>query len=167
MIHQPLLSPQTVRRMWGWPAQDRRLLIEALRLALRVEFEMAFVPFTRVLRSLDALPSPRPKSKAQANVSTDALRRAIARAYRVLPFEFTCLRESLVLIRMMKRRSLTAELRMGVAKVGEQFSAHAWVEDDAGVVLANLAAPLDSFEPFPLPSTRRLPGKRPSALQNS
>jgi hypothetical protein len=40
----------------------------------------------------------------------------------------TCLRKSLALWWLLRRRGLPAELRIGVAKVEDQIHAHAWVE---------------------------------------
>jgi len=40
----------------------------------------------------------------------------------------TCLRRSLVLQRMLGRRSIPAELRLGVRKEEGQLKAHAWLE---------------------------------------
>jgi hypothetical protein len=51
------------------------------------------------------------------------------------PLPANCLPRALVLCRLLKRRGLQAELRLGVGKPEGQFAAHAWVEH-AGRALA-------------------------------
>jgi hypothetical protein len=104
-------------------------------LAVCVEIDVRTVPFTRVLVRLNAKPHLR--SNADLQVSAANVLHAIQRAYRVLPFESTCLRESLIFCRIFKRRGLPAELRIGVKKSGDQLGAHAWVEDGKGTPLTD------------------------------
>jgi hypothetical protein len=80
-------------------------------------------------------------------VPAERLQRAIRGVYRVLPFEPTCLKQSLIFCRAWRRRGLTAELRIGVQKEGGVFAAHAWVEDGAGNVLTD---PQEGFNALPL-----------------
>ena len=141
--------PRSLRRLAGWPRQDRQLFFEAARLAFCVEFDLRIVPFTRVLAKLNAPPDGR--SGANSPVSAASVLRAIERAYRVLPFKSTCLRESLIFCRIFKWRALPAELRVGVKKTGGLLGAHAWVEDGRGVVLTDA---LEHFLPLPLPGPR-------------
>jgi hypothetical protein len=132
-------------RMLRWPPSDRRLFFEALRTATAVEIDLRLRRFPRLFRqsraSLSAPAAPR-------EVAAPAVRLAIRRAYRALPFEPTCLRESLVFCLMFARRGLPAELRLGVKKTGESLGAHAWVEDETGAVLTE---ELEKFIPLPLP----------------
>jgi hypothetical protein len=71
--------------------------------------------------------------------------------YRLLPFEPTCLKQSLIFCHAWRRRGLTAELHIGVQKDGDAFAAHAWVGDGAGNVLTD---PREGFSPLPLPAIR-------------
>ena len=130
---------------WTWSRSDRQLFLEAVRLAVCVEIDVRMVPFTRVLARLNAIPNRR--ADADFQVSAATVLHAIQRAYRVLPFESTCLRESLIFCRIFKRRGLPAELRIGVKKSGDQLGAHAWVEDGKGTALTD---PLVGFITLPL-----------------
>ena len=70
------------------------------------------------------------------------------------PLNPTCLKKSLILLRILGRRGVRAELRLGVRKAQEQFSAHAWVVCDGRIVLGGGIVHL--FTPLPL--TSGLPG---------
>ena len=60
------------------------------------------------------------------------------------PYAATCLRKSLALWWLLRRRGLSAELRIGVAKVDAQMQAHAWVEL-AGRVINDRATVADDY----------------------
>jgi len=66
------------------------------------------------------------------------------------PLNPTCLKKSLILLRILARRGIRAELRLGVRKIHEEFSAHAWVVCDGSIVLG--AGIADLFAPLPLMS---------------
>jgi hypothetical protein len=62
-------------------------------------------------------------------------------------FRTSCLERSLVLCRMLRRRGMNAELRIGGRKKANRFEAHAWVELD-GIGLDGGAAEYLRFVPF-------------------
>jgi len=66
------------------------------------------------------------------------------------PLNPTCLKKSLILLRILGRRGVRAELRLGVRKAQEQFSAHAWVVCEGRIVLGGGIVHLFT----PLPSRR-------------
>lgn len=72
---------------------------------------------------------------------------AVHRAANWHPLRPNCLPRSLVLVRLLRRRGLAAELRIGVAKPGETLAAHAWVEH-GGVALAETDAARGAYAPF-------------------
>jgi hypothetical protein len=51
------------------------------------------------------------------------------------PLHANCLPRAVVLCRLLSQQGMQAELKLGVARPGGEFSAHAWVEH-AGVALA-------------------------------
>ncbi|MBI4445029.1 MAG: lasso peptide biosynthesis B2 protein [Acidobacteria bacterium] len=65
---------------------------------------------------------------------------ALVRAakYR-LPFQITCLSESVVVYRLLQKQGISSRVRLGVTKGAEGLQAHAWVEHD-GVCLAPAGA---------------------------
>lgn len=123
-----------------------RVLLETLTIALAVELALRTCPLETVL---SASPHSSPRRRNFGEVPSATLARAIRVGYRVLPFEFTCLKLALIFCRYRHRRGLPAELRIGVQKDEGVFAAHAWVEDGAGNVLTD---PQEGFTPVPLPS---------------
>lgn len=79
---------------------------------------------------------------AQARAAAAAVRAAISYG----PCGGNCLRQSLVLWWLLRRRKIGADLRFGVRKEAGEFQAHAWVEfrgfalNDAGDVRRGFAA---------------------------
>jgi hypothetical protein len=65
----------------------------------------------------------------------------------------TCLKRSLILLRLLRKRGIPAELRLGVRKVDDDFSAHAWIECAGRTLLDGGIAHLYST----LPLTQALP----------
>lgn len=130
--------------MRGGLRRHPRALIEAIALALRVELALRRRSFEQVLAHVT---TTRPERARDVPIRT--VERAIEVAYRLLPFESTCLKRSLVFCLFRRRRGLPATLRIGVQKNGGELAAHAWVEDDEGNVLTD---PLEGFSPVPLPA---------------
>ena len=110
----------------------------------------------RVLPARRLLAPPRhgtatPQPPADGVAAARAAARLVRAAGRVSPFPSTCpsrspgppstcLTRSIVLSRLLRRRGLAAEIRIGVRRGEGPFAAHAWVEvdgeavsDDAGV----------------------------------
>lgn len=76
------------------------------------------------------------------------------REYSVYPVD--CLVRSLVVVLLLRRRGIAAELRVGVRTLTGRFEAHAWVEH-CGVPLgedADVARVFNAFE-FPVPGALR------------
>ena len=65
----------------------------------------------------------------------ESLARLVDAAARWNPVPATCLVRSMVLCRLLRRRGLAADLRIGVASPDGGLSAHAWIEH-GGVALA-------------------------------
>ena|SRR5581483_8459861 len=127
------------------PGRVRRLplILEAMLQAGRTEIALRRRRIDDLVRHLSSSPREPRVIHRSDGVSTGALcRAAVDSAYRVLPFEFTCLRRSIVLCRLRRRRGLAAYLRIGVRKREGRLEAHAWVVDDDGVPLTD---PLDEF----------------------
>ena len=121
-----------------------RLFTEVLSIALAVEIALRRRPLARVFADTARTPTGRLRASEIAPATLD---RAIRAAYRLLPFESTCLKHSLIFCRVRRRRGLPAELRIGVQKKDGVFGAHAWVEDGLGNVLTD---PLEGFTAVPL-----------------
>lgn len=86
----------------------------------------------RPVRSLLPAPPPRPAALDDEAPLDDALASfatasAVDAGLAVLPFEATCLRRSLTLLRELARREVPAQLNIGVRMFDQRFEAHAWV----------------------------------------
>lgn len=128
--------------------RERRLFLEAVRLAVSVEVDLRIRSFTTVLAGLNVSSDTGLCRPPDEVVSPAIIRRAIHRAYRVVPFTPTCLKESLIFCRLARRRGYSTVLRIGVQKANGLLRAHAWVEDRSGAVLTH---PLERYVPMPLP----------------
>jgi Transglutaminase-like superfamily len=116
---------------------------EVLIFALRVEHALRRHRFEHVLAG-----ATQPHTGSSRRIDTRELDRAIRLVYRLLPFEATCLKHSLIFCLASRRRGFSAELRIGVQKHEGVFAAHAWVEDGDGNVLTD---PQEGFSTVPLP----------------
>jgi hypothetical protein len=74
-------------------------------------------------------PKSRPVHAAEPDRIAE-LGRMVDIAARHHPAPTTCLTRSLVLGRLLRRRGVDAQLRIGVRLVEQQLSAHAWLECD-------------------------------------
>jgi len=81
-----------------------------------------------------------------AQASAERLAHLVDVASRHGPYNATCLRRSLALRWLLRRRGMPAELRIGVARADQNVRAHAWVElagrvvNDHASVVADYAA---------------------------
>ena len=122
-----------------------RLLPHVVVTALRIEFALRRRSLDRVLRETVGAEQ---RHRLSAAIPAATIERAIRWVYRVLPFEWTCLKHALIFGHIRRNQGLAAELRIGVQKSGGVFGAHAWVEDGAGNMLTD---PLEGFSAIPLP----------------
>ena len=92
----------------------------------------------RPFPELQAFAARLSSSPAPASARTQELLRILplavdrARTHHLYPM--TCLRRALTLQKMLARRGLPAELKIGVRKEDGQLNAHAWVEYDGNLL---------------------------------
>lgn len=125
---------------WG----QRRLLLSAWVLLLLVAPGLRLLGFRRAQAALLwATPTPRRRDLSLAQTTAQLVQSAA----RWNPLPATCLSRSLVLIWLLRRQGLVAELRIGVAQADGQMMAHAWVEHD-GVALNDSQDVAGRYAPF-------------------
>jgi hypothetical protein len=108
-------------------AHERRLLIQAAPLLVRSIFFLKLFGFKRAFAEFNNLkPATRGAVPAER---LDEYAQAIRRASNGLGIG-TCLSMSLALRELLLRNGIESEFRIGVDKVGDEFSAHAWLECD-------------------------------------
>jgi hypothetical protein len=114
-----------VRTLRQLRVADYRVMAEAVALAVVIEIALRATSVSTMLAWLDRLPSRRNSSAAPPSYHLD---RYVAAAYRSLPTAMTCLRQSLVLYGLLRRRGASPRMCVGVRKDGAGLTAHAWVE---------------------------------------
>lgn len=115
-----------------------------VRLRLLVEILAAYGPLLRLLRSNDlaAMVDGARTVEDSRNIGPPLDPHDVAvrlgwivnRVLGLMPTDGRCLIQSLVLTRLLARRSIESRLIVGVA-VGDAFAAHAWVEHQTIAVL--------------------------------
>jgi hypothetical protein len=118
-----------------------RLATEIVIAYLRAQRELRRAPITVVVERLRSTASVAPAGGAGALEEALRLGRAVSRTLVLLPGDTRCLRRSLVLLRLLTRRGISARLVIA-ARTDPDFLAHAWVEHDGVPVLVPAS---DSF----------------------
>lgn len=138
-----------LNKLLGLAAADRNLLIEA-GLAIRaIRLGLALLGYGRMRRIMErwseppaATPSPDP---AEIQRVVWAVRAVGRRTLRGKP----CLTEGMATRLLLKRRGLTAELRIGVLLPEDgRLKAHAWIEHEGRILIGGLPD-LERFTPLP------------------
>jgi hypothetical protein len=114
----------TVRGLMRLSRHDVGVLLEACWLLPAIEIGLRVLPLDALLRRLGgtaAVDSARAVDPRRAALLVDHLG-------ALYPLDATCLKKSLVLLRILRRRGHTAELRLGVRQVDGTFASHAWVD---------------------------------------
>lgn len=121
-----------VRRAWlRWrqlTVRQRLTLLEAMALMPAAEILLRFFRYHALLAFLEKATPLRARrtsmNMAQARKMGELANIAAWRgAYKV-----TCLRRSLVLWWMLRRRGVDSKIRIGVRMENDEFASHAWVE---------------------------------------
>ena len=145
---------QRTRRNWEqWldlAPWERLLLVGLVLLLPAIGAALHLLDFkrTRDLLARFAHSSEAPLAAEGAAMADTAHRiaRLVGIAANHGPYRATCLRQSLALWWLLRRRGIPAELRIGVRKEGGALEAHGWVEhqgqalDDRQGVTASYAA---------------------------
>jgi hypothetical protein len=109
-----------VRTFWNLSAGERHLLFAAVATLAACQLALRIFKFQRL-----QLWAGQVVADSEAE-SVEATTWAVHAAVRRMPW-VTCLARALALQRLLARRGHASELRVGVAKAGQDFSAHAWL----------------------------------------
>jgi hypothetical protein len=112
-------------KLLGLPWQDQALLAEAALALLAVKLWLLVGGVHHCLAFFDAVRRHRGGQPVREDLARIDL--AVRRASAHLPFQFTCLRQSLAIIWLLARRGIKAELRFGAKLNAGALEAHAWV----------------------------------------
>jgi hypothetical protein len=112
--------------------RERRLLARLILLLPAIGAALYLLGFKRTRDLLARLAPTQADQDRLAGASTADEAQRIARLVAIAahhgPYRATCLRQSLALWWLLRRRGIPAELRIGVRKDSGDLQAHAWVE---------------------------------------
>jgi hypothetical protein len=112
-------------RLRGHRVADYTTIAESLIMALAIELALHLMSVSSLLERLDQL---QPERGWRLSCPSYRLEQFVSAAYRLLPLRPTCLRESLVLYALLRRRGAAPKLCVGVRKDSGGLAAHAWIE---------------------------------------
>lgn len=112
-----------------------QLAAEIIAAYVRAQCELRRVPIATVVERLRAGRSPQRAVDPYALEEARRLGRAVVRTLTLLPGDTRCLGRSLVLMQLLSRRGISAQLVIGT-RPSPDFLAHAWIEHDGEPVLS-------------------------------
>lgn len=112
-----------------------RLAAEIIAAYVRAWRELRRAPIATVVERLRVGNSTQPVGEPEALMEARRLGHAVVRALTVVPGDTRCLRRSLVLMQLLARRGISAQLVIGT-RTSPDFLAHAWLEHDGEPVLS-------------------------------
>lgn len=130
-----VVSPLTLWRKWrGLDRDERATFREAIFLVPAMHVTVRIIGFNRLQQWVVNTAT---RTGAAPQPTADLVRRSVVninRVKRYSPLRGNCLSQSLALSRLLRRRGITPDLRLGVRLTGSKFDAHAWVEYDGRVL---------------------------------
>ena len=129
------MQPGRLVRFVRADAAERSVFCTAVLSMNAVRLALPFVSVQRIIALSNRL-SRRWQARAAGTPDVERAARRIIQAKRFCPLS-TCLSESIGAHFVMSRLGHESELRIGVAKSGEKFEAHAWLECEGNVIIGN------------------------------
>ena len=124
---------KTLKHLFKLSRQDLAIVTEAVIVAIPVEIALRCVRLDTLVARLGRVSRTERPQGDELDVERAArLVEAVAAYY---PLRATCLKKSLVLFRILRKRGIPAELQLGVRKVHDDFTSHAWLECRGRVLL--------------------------------
>jgi hypothetical protein len=150
-----------LERWRGLAPRERRLLLQLTLLLPLIGLALNLLGYRRTHDALGRAIPQRTSAPRRAPAESPAeIARLIARlvsiAARHGPYRASCLRQSLALWWLLRRRGIAADLRIGVRREQNRVEAHAWVEynDEA---LSDAGSTSGTYEAFDTPLPARFP----------
>jgi hypothetical protein len=135
----------TLQRLSRLSRKDFLLAAEAAAIAVPIEIALRRTRLDTLVERLGRAERVEQSGAVAFDVERAArLVDAIASFY---PLKATCLKKSLVLFRILRRRGVQVELRLGVAKRDGEFMSHAWLEWQGRTLLGQGIT--DRYTPLP------------------
>jgi transglutaminase superfamily protein len=135
---------QTLRRYRALTGSDRQLVTEAAMFLGAARLGIALLPFPVMRNLLDRFTDKRGRSgfsrdrdenSSRPRMPIERVSWAVTAVSRRVPFQTTCLVDSLAVDAMLRRRGYHSQIRFGVRMPdGARLAAHSWVEHDGKIV---------------------------------
>ena len=123
-----------LQRAGSLSLRDWGILAEAWLTLSWIDFVVSYLPYQWWTSWLSPTIDNSTSALSHATDGTSRISWLVDVAANNHPRKPTCLRRSLCLKRMLKRRGINTLLCFGVSKEGQQINAHAWVECKDGVI---------------------------------
>ncbi len=123
---------ETARKFFRLPASEQLALLAAFFWVSFVRLGLWLLPFS----ALESLLPSRVKTRKSPAITREKLLWSIRVASRYVP-RASCLTQAIAARTLLARSGFPSALRFGVAKDGNRFLAHAWLECDGAVVLGD------------------------------
>lgn len=107
------------------------LLAEATALVVAFDIALRVFPAKTVLTTFGGNANPRSRGHG---VDRQRIAWLVDVVDRYAPGRSSCLRQSVALSWLLRRRGIATTLRIGVARKGEKFVAHSWLQSNEGEV---------------------------------
>lgn len=131
------MTSRTLYKLVTLPPRAWLALLEIMVVSLGVEIGLRMVPIKRLLHL--SCWRPIPPTPLIDTARLEELSRLAAAVFRRYPFRLTCLKRTLILSALLRRRGVPVDLKIGVAKTADTLHAHAWLEQDGQVVFEDPA----------------------------
>ena len=126
--------------------QERRLLFQAWLLLLLADLALRTLPFTTIMKYCRHQNISRRTQSVNPPLPATRIAWLVEKAGQYCPAGTSCLKEVLVLSRLLARRGVATTLRIGVGRQADAFAAHAWLEQDGRVILGD--GDIDAYTPL-------------------
>ena len=126
---------------------ERRFLVRAWGTLYLVDLALRLLPFETVLHwCKHGRGQAQNDARLSLSLTLSRCARLVGLAGRYSLLDITCLKEALVMVRLMGRLGVRTTLRIGVARSNGALTAHAWLEQDGRVVFNR--ATMESYAPL-------------------
>lgn len=125
---------------------ERLVLLQAWLLLLFADLSLRLLPFSTILRYCGPRHAAHDSHATEMPMPVSRIASLVETSGRYCPFGTSCLKEALVLSRLLSSRGIPATLRIGVGRHADVFTAHAWLEQEGQVILGD--RDLGSYTPL-------------------
>lgn len=122
------MTSRTLYALATLPLRDWLTLLEIAAVSLGVEIGLRMWSIKRLLHL--SVWRPIPATPAIDTTRLEALSRLAEAVFRRYPLRLTCLKRTLILSALLRRRGVPVNLKIGVAKTADMLHAHAWLEQN-------------------------------------